>query len=225
MTAVSNALVIVAMPLNVAFWNGIHPAVSALLKTPALDPLQIVGHILLIICLPFVLGLWCANRFAQRGCETGADLQYLQHLWRPGRHVAGWWAGGRGGLWTAACPLHWMCGKQEIARHWQGACCTARTDHGVDGFLGRGLVAALARHPVLDKMLATDVRAVPAECQVSGVQYLEQDVRDGQLSNTLAQHRIKTEVHIASFVAPGKGSSRASNTRWRQRPWLLQPGG
>ena len=63
MTAVSNAMAIVAMPLNFAFWGGMHPTASTLLKTIALDPLQMVGHILLIIGLPFALGLWCAHRF------------------------------------------------------------------------------------------------------------------------------------------------------------------
>jgi BASS family bile acid:Na+ symporter len=63
MTAVSNAIAIVAMPLNFAFWGGIHPTAAPLLRTIALDPLQMVGHILLIIGVPFALGLWVAQRF------------------------------------------------------------------------------------------------------------------------------------------------------------------
>ena len=63
MTAVSNAIAIVAMPLNFAFWGGLHPTASSLLKTISLDPLEMAGHILLIIGLPFVLGLACAHRF------------------------------------------------------------------------------------------------------------------------------------------------------------------
>jgi len=63
MTAISNALSIVVMPLNFAFWGGLHPTASALLKTIALDPLEMLGHILIIIGVPFVLGLWCAHRF------------------------------------------------------------------------------------------------------------------------------------------------------------------
>lgn len=63
MTAVSNAIAIVAMPLNFAFWGGVHPTASTLLKTIALDPVQMVGHILLIIGVPFALGLWVAHRF------------------------------------------------------------------------------------------------------------------------------------------------------------------
>lgn len=63
MTAISNAIAVVVMPLNFAFWGGMHPAASTLLKSIALDPLEMVGHIVVIIGIPFVLGLWCAHRF------------------------------------------------------------------------------------------------------------------------------------------------------------------
>ena len=57
MTAVSNALSIVAMPLNLAFWASLHPGASGLLKSIALDPAEMLLHIFLIIGLPFVLGV------------------------------------------------------------------------------------------------------------------------------------------------------------------------
>lgn len=63
MTAVSNAIAIVAMPLNFAFWGGLHPTASQLMRSIAIDPLEMGGHILIIIGLPFVLGIWCADRF------------------------------------------------------------------------------------------------------------------------------------------------------------------
>lgn len=63
MTAISNALAIVLMPLNFAFWGGLHPTASVLLKTIALDPFEMLGHIVMIIGIPFVLGLACAHRF------------------------------------------------------------------------------------------------------------------------------------------------------------------
>ena len=63
MTAISNALSIVLMPLNFAFWGGLHPTASALLKTIALDPLDMLGHIVMIIGIPFVLGVACSHRF------------------------------------------------------------------------------------------------------------------------------------------------------------------
>ncbi len=61
MTAISNLISIVVMPLNFAFWGGIHPTASALLKTIALNPGEMVLHIIAIIGLPFVLGLSIAH--------------------------------------------------------------------------------------------------------------------------------------------------------------------
>ena len=79
---------------------------------------------------------------------------------------------------------------------------------GADGFLGRGVVAALARRPDTHTV-ALDVRPVPPERQQPGVHYQVQDVRDPQLVHTLRQHGIDTVVHLASIVTPGKDSSRA----------------
>lgn len=63
MTAISNAISVVLMPLNFAFWGGMHPTAAGLLKTIALDPLEMVGHIIAIIGIPFMLGAWCAHQF------------------------------------------------------------------------------------------------------------------------------------------------------------------
>jgi BASS family bile acid:Na+ symporter len=63
MTAVSNAIAIFAMPLNFAFWGAQHPSASALMQAIALDPLEMAGHILAIIGIPFALGVACAQRF------------------------------------------------------------------------------------------------------------------------------------------------------------------
>jgi BASS family bile acid:Na+ symporter len=63
MTAVSNAIAIVAMPLNFALWGGWHPTASALMRSISLDPLEMALHILVIIGIPFVLGIACAHRF------------------------------------------------------------------------------------------------------------------------------------------------------------------
>lgn len=78
---------------------------------------------------------------------------------------------------------------------------------GADGFLGRGVVAALAREDV-HTLVAADVREVPAERRLPGVIYLVQDVRDPALAQTLADHAIDSVVHLASIVTPGKGSNR-----------------
>jgi len=80
MTAISNAIAIVVMPLNFAFWGSLHPDASALLKTIALDPVEMVGHIVAIIGLPFVLGLLCAHQlpnFTQRVKKTVRIVSFL----------------------------------------------------------------------------------------------------------------------------------------------------
>ncbi|MBX3608750.1 MAG: SDR family oxidoreductase [Hydrogenophaga sp.] len=79
---------------------------------------------------------------------------------------------------------------------------------GADGFLGRGLVAALAQRPDTACVVATDVRAVPPERQLPGIVYRVVDVRDQGLGAVMAEHRIDTVVHLASIVTPGKDSSR-----------------
>jgi len=63
MTAISNLLSIVVMPLNFAFWGSVHPSASGLLKQIALDPAEMVLHIVAIIGVPFVLGVFAAERF------------------------------------------------------------------------------------------------------------------------------------------------------------------
>lgn len=62
MTALSNALAIVLMPLNFAFWGGLHPTAAPLLRQIALDPVEMAGHIVIIIAVPFVIGVACAEK-------------------------------------------------------------------------------------------------------------------------------------------------------------------
>src|SRR6218665_543189 len=51
------------MPLNLAFWGGLHPTAAPLLRTIVLDPLEMGLHIIAIIGLPFVLGIGFARRW------------------------------------------------------------------------------------------------------------------------------------------------------------------
>jgi UDP-glucose 4-epimerase len=82
---------------------------------------------------------------------------------------------------------------------------------GADGFLGRSLVAALAGPgrtgtTGLEQVIALDVRDVPAERRLPGVDYRQADVRDPRLADAFAG--IDTVVHLASIVTPGRGSTR-----------------
>lgn len=63
MTAVSNLLAIFLMPLNIAFWAGIHPEASKILTSIDLSAWEMLAEIFLIIGLPFVLGIALAHRY------------------------------------------------------------------------------------------------------------------------------------------------------------------
>ncbi|MBO9651824.1 MAG: SDR family oxidoreductase [Variovorax sp.] len=79
---------------------------------------------------------------------------------------------------------------------------------GADGFLGRTVVAALARLSDIQHVVALDVREVPAERRLPGVVYAVQDVRTPEIGVSLGEHAIDTVVHLASIVTPGRGSTR-----------------
>jgi BASS family bile acid:Na+ symporter len=61
MTAVSNLLAIVLMPLNMAFWGGLHPSGSKLLETIELSPVAMLVEVGLVIGVPFVVGVTLAR--------------------------------------------------------------------------------------------------------------------------------------------------------------------
>lgn len=70
MTAVGNVLSIVLMPLNVAFWGGLHPTGRELLRSIELGALDMLLEVGVVIGVPFVLGLVLV-RFAPRVAAVG----------------------------------------------------------------------------------------------------------------------------------------------------------
>ncbi len=63
MTAVGNVLAIFLMPLNVAFWAGLHPSAADQFREFELSATSMLAEIALVIGLPFVLGILIAARF------------------------------------------------------------------------------------------------------------------------------------------------------------------
>lgn len=63
MTSVGNVLAIFLMPVNVAFWGSLHPTGRDLLREIELSPASMLAEILLVIGLPFVVGLYLSHRF------------------------------------------------------------------------------------------------------------------------------------------------------------------
>ncbi|MBK9036797.1 MAG: SDR family oxidoreductase [Myxococcales bacterium] len=81
---------------------------------------------------------------------------------------------------------------------------------GAAGYLGRGLVRALATGPDRPAaLIAMDVRATPDTERLGGVTYDTVDIRDPGLGARIAAHRPEVVVHLASIVTPPRGCTRA----------------
>jgi UDP-glucose 4-epimerase len=82
---------------------------------------------------------------------------------------------------------------------------------GAGGYLGTQLLAGLAedREPIA-RLVALDVREVPASQRLTAVDYRVADVRAGaELKRIFDECRPDVVVHLASIVTPGKGSRRS----------------
>lgn len=80
MTSVGNVLAIFLMPVNLAFWGSLHPTGSELLREISLSPLSMLAEILLVIGLPFVVGIYVSHRFprfAQRARKVVGPVAVL----------------------------------------------------------------------------------------------------------------------------------------------------
>jgi len=62
MTAISTAAAIVMTPLNLAFWGGLHPSTAAVLEDVALDPLDLLVTVLILLGIPLVVGMLVAAK-------------------------------------------------------------------------------------------------------------------------------------------------------------------
>ncbi len=80
---------------------------------------------------------------------------------------------------------------------------------GAGGYLGTQLLAGLAGDGNGPGIVALDVREVPAERRLPGVDYRLADVRDAEgLQRIFLETRPRVVVHLASIVTPGKDSNR-----------------
>lgn len=70
------------------------------------------------------------------------------------------------------------------------------------GFLGSHVVAALAAHPDVDRVIAADIR--PPVTLPDGAVFAQCDVTDPDaLGPVLAEYGVQTVVHLAAIVNPG----------------------
>nr|WP_306238997.1 bile acid:sodium symporter family protein [Ornithinimicrobium cryptoxanthini] len=95
MTAVGNVLSIFLMPVNLAFWGSLHPSGRDLLRDISLNPFDMLLEILLVIGLPFVVGIFIAHRFpgfAARARRVVGPVAFLGLAGIIGVGIASNWA-------------------------------------------------------------------------------------------------------------------------------------
>jgi UDP-glucose 4-epimerase len=81
---------------------------------------------------------------------------------------------------------------------------------GAGGYIGSLTVAGLAENRgSVNKIIAADIRPVPEDRRVAGVQYVTADIRGPELEKSLKEHQVDTLVHLAAVVNPGKKPDRA----------------
>ena len=80
---------------------------------------------------------------------------------------------------------------------------------GAGGYLGSQLVAALSAGRIdVEAIVAADVREVPPQRRLPGVEYARVDVRSPDLLELFERCRSDVVVHLASIVTPGRHSNR-----------------
>ena len=80
MTAVGNLLAIVLMPLNFAFWGGLHPTGGELMRTLELEASQMLAEVGLVIGIPFIVGLTVRHFFPAVARPAGKIIGPLAFL-------------------------------------------------------------------------------------------------------------------------------------------------
>ncbi len=81
---------------------------------------------------------------------------------------------------------------------------------GAAGYIGRQLVTALAAdRKELTTIVATDLREVPPEKRLAGIDYLAADICSPELVQALAKYKVQVVVHLAAIVTPGRDSDRS----------------
>ncbi|MGO9122018.1 MAG: SDR family oxidoreductase [Desulfomonilaceae bacterium] len=76
---------------------------------------------------------------------------------------------------------------------------------GAGGYIGSLTVASLAEIPRdSGRIIAGDVRQVPEDRRLSGVDYITADIRDPGLGKLFLDSRVDMVVHLAAVVNPGK---------------------
>lgn len=77
MTAISTAVAIIMTPLNLSLWGGLHPAASRILKVVALDPLEMLLAVFLLLGLPMVLGMLTSHFWPRAAARAQRPMKFF----------------------------------------------------------------------------------------------------------------------------------------------------
>jgi BASS family bile acid:Na+ symporter len=77
MSAVSTAAAIVMTPLNLTFWGMRNPATAPIMREVSLDPIQMLGTIVMILGIPLVLGMLFARYFPRASDRLHKPFKYF----------------------------------------------------------------------------------------------------------------------------------------------------
>ncbi|MEZ4451471.1 MAG: bile acid:sodium symporter family protein [Nannocystaceae bacterium] len=88
MTAITTVSALVITPLNLAFWGSLAPGVSGLLRAIALDPIDMITAIGLILGVPLILGMVMASRLPGVAARLRGPMRGLSMLALAGFIVA-----------------------------------------------------------------------------------------------------------------------------------------
>ena len=116
MTAVSNVIYIVALPLSISFWGSIHPDAGDLLTDVRLDPMRMLVEIALIIGVPFALGLGLRSAYPRFADRVQPTVKWVGLLALVGFSWPPWPETGRPSSLTSASS--WWSSPSTTPRHW-----------------------------------------------------------------------------------------------------------
>jgi bile acid:Na+ symporter, BASS family len=77
MTAISTAVAIVMTPFNLSLWGGLNPATSRILHAVALDPLDMLLAVFLLLGLPMAAGMGVAWRWPAFAARVRKPMKFL----------------------------------------------------------------------------------------------------------------------------------------------------
>jgi bile acid:Na+ symporter, BASS family len=77
MTAVSTLAAIVMTPLNLSLWGGLHPQAALILREVALNPLEMVAAVLLLLGVPMAAGLFVSHRLPRLAQRLRVPMRWF----------------------------------------------------------------------------------------------------------------------------------------------------